>query len=84
MVRAVAREVAPRIRINVVSPGIIDTPMVSVQGAERETLYDEMTQDNLIPRAGTANEAAEGILFVIKNGFVTGTTVDVDGGWLLS
>jgi len=83
MVRAVAREVAPRIRINVVSPGTIDTPMVPVQGAEREALYDKMTQDNLIPRAGTANEVAEGILFVIKNGFVTGTTVDVDGGWLL-
>ncbi len=84
MVRAVAREAAPRIRINVVSPGIIDTPMVSAEGAERDALYDEMTQDHLIPRAGTANEVAEGILFVIKNDFVTGTTVDVDGGWLLS
>ena len=83
MARAVAREVAPRIRINVVSPGTIDTPMVSVQGAEREALYDKMTQDNLIQRAGTADEVAAGILFVIKNGFVTGTTVDVDGGWLL-
>ena len=83
MVRAVAREVAPRIRINVVSPGTIDTPMVPVQGAEREALYDKMTQGNLIPRAGTADEVAEGILFVIKNEFVTGTTVDVDGGWLL-
>jgi len=84
MVRAAAREVAPRIRINVVSPGTIDTPMVSVQGAEREALYDKMTQNNLIPRAGTADEVAEGIMFVIKNEFVTGTTVDVDGGWLLS
>ena len=83
MVRSVAREVAPRIRINVVSPGTIDTPMVSVQGAEREALYDKMTQGNLIPRAGTADEVAEGILFGIKNNFVTGTTGDVDGGWLL-
>lgn len=83
MVRAVAREVAPRIRINVVSPGTIDTPMVAVQGAERKALYDKMTQGNLVPRAGTAEEVAEGILFVIKNDFVTGTTVDVDGGWLL-
>jgi len=83
MVRAAAREVAPRIRINVVSPGTIDTPMVSVQGAERDALYNKMTQNNLIPRAGTADEVAEGILFVIKNRFVTGTTVDVDGGWLL-
>ncbi len=81
--RAIAREVAPRIRINVVSPGTIDTPMVPLQGAEREALYEEMTRSNLIPRAGTADEVAEGLLFVIENDFVTGTTIDVDGGWLL-
>ncbi len=74
---------APRIRINAVSPGTIYIPMVPMQGAKREALYDEMTQDNLIACAGNANEVAEGIWFVIKNGFVTGTTVDVDGGWLL-
>lgn len=84
MVRAVAREVAPRIRVNVVSPGTIDTPMVPVQGAEREALYTKMTQNNLIPRAGTAEEVAKGIMFVIENDFVSGTTVDIDGGWLLS
>ena len=83
MMRAVAREVAPRIRINAVSPGTIDTPMVTAQGVEREDLYNKMTKNNFIPRAGTADEVAQGILFVIKNNFVTGTTVDVDGGWLL-
>lgn len=83
MMRAAAREVAPRIRINAVSPGTIDTPMVTIQGVEREDLYNKMTKNNLIPRAGTADEVAQGILFVIKNNFVTGTTVDVDGGWLL-
>lgn len=84
MVRALAREVAPRIRVNVVSPGTIDTPMVPVQGAEREALYSKMTQNNLVPRAGTPEEVAAGIMFVVENDFVTGTTVDVDGGWLLS
>ena len=54
-----------------------------VQGAEREELYRKTTKNNLIPRAGTSDEVAQGILFVIKNNFVTGTTVDVDGGWLL-
>ncbi len=83
MMRAVAREVAPRIRINAVSPGTIDTPMVLVQGTERQELYRKTTKNNLIPRAGTADEVAQGIIFVIKNKFVTGTTVDVDGGWLL-
>lgn len=84
MARAVAKEVAPRIRINVVSPGTIDTPMVALQGEERTTAYTNMTKNNLVPRAGTAEEVAEGLMFVIKNDFVTGTTVDVDGGWLIA
>lgn len=84
MVRALAAELAPRIRINVVSPGTIDTPMVPAQGDERTALYTRMTAGNLIPRAGSAGEVAQAILFVIGNDFVTGTTVDVDGGALLS
>lgn len=84
MVRAVAREIAPTRRINVVSPGTIDTPMVPAQGEARATIYDNMTRGNLIPRAGTAEECAAGLMFVIQNDFVTGTTIDVDGGWLLS
>ncbi|MDH3680281.1 MAG: SDR family oxidoreductase [Acidimicrobiia bacterium] len=83
LVRAVAPEIAPR-RINVVSPGTIDTPINPVQGPERAELYAKATAENLIPRAGTADEAAAGIIFAIENDFVTGTTIDVDGGWLLS
>ncbi len=83
LVRAVAPELAPR-RINVVSPGTIDTPMVPAQGDERAALYAKMVADNLIKRAGTPDEVAQAVLFCIQNDFVTGTTVDVDGGWLLS
>ena len=42
------------------------------------------TQTNLVPRPGAPEEVAQAILFVVTNRFVTGTTVDVDGGWLLS
>jgi NAD(P)-dependent dehydrogenase (short-subunit alcohol dehydrogenase family) len=80
--RAIATEIKPR-RINVVSPGMIDTPMVTAQGAEREQTLARMTANNLIPRIGTADEVADAILFCLRNDFVTGTTVDVDGGALL-
>jgi NAD(P)-dependent dehydrogenase (short-subunit alcohol dehydrogenase family) len=43
-----------------------------------------MTASHLIKRAGTSEEVASGILFVMQNEFATGTTVDVDGGRLLS
>jgi NAD(P)-dependent dehydrogenase (short-subunit alcohol dehydrogenase family) len=81
-VRALAPEIAP-VRINVVSPGLIDTPMVGLEGQERKDFYQKMTEKHLIPRAGTADEVASGITFVVQNDFVTGTTVDVDGGILL-
>ncbi|MDC3024338.1 SDR family oxidoreductase [Alphaproteobacteria bacterium] len=81
--RSIASEILP-IRINVVSPGIIDTPMVALEGKEREDFYKNVTKDNLIPRAGTAEEVAQAILFSIQNEFITGTTIDVDGGWLNS
>lgn len=83
LVRAVAPEIAPR-RLNVVAPGTIDTPMVAAEGSARTELYTKMTADNVIQRAGTADEVAQGIVFMVENDFVTGTTIDVDGGWLLS
>jgi NAD(P)-dependent dehydrogenase (short-subunit alcohol dehydrogenase family) len=83
LVRAVAPELAPR-RINVVSPGLIDTPMVPLDTKGRDEIYKQRSAKNLIPRAGTPDEVAQAILFVVQNDFVTGTTVDVDGGWLLS
>ena len=81
--RAIAKEIAPK-RINVVSPGTIDTPMVPAQGEQRTQIYANMVKGNLIERAGTADEVAKGLMLVIENDFMTGTTVDVDGGWLLS
>ncbi len=82
-VRALAPELAPR-RINAVSPGLIDTPMFPGAGAERAAQFARMTAKHLIPRIGDPDEVAAGVLFVIENDFVTGTTLDVDGGALLA
>ncbi|MDC1067114.1 SDR family oxidoreductase [Alphaproteobacteria bacterium] len=81
--RGIAPEIAPK-RINIVSPGIIDTPMSPLQGSERKDYYKNVTNNNLIPRAGTPDEVAKGIIFAIENEFITGTTIDIDGGWLIS
>ncbi len=82
-VRAVATEIAPR-RINVVSPGVISTPMFGPDAEQRDKMLAGATAKHLIPRAGTAEEVADGVVFMVTNDFVTGTTIDVDGGWLLS
>ena len=83
LVRGVAKEIAPK-RINSVAPGVIDTPMFSQEGEDRKIFLNSMTEANTIKRAGKPEEVAKGIIFVIENEFVTGTTVDVDGGWINS
>ncbi len=82
-VRGVAKEIKPR-RINTVCPGLIDTPMVTLEGDARQEHFQKLTANNLIPRAGTPHEVAQGIVFAIQNDFVTGSTIDVDGGLLLA
>ena len=81
-VRAVAPELVPK-RINVVSPGAIVTEMFSPDLEQSRNILEGATRDNLIPRPGTPEEVAQAILFLIQNDFVTGTTIDVDGGALL-
>ncbi len=77
--RAIAPEIAPR-RINVVSPGVIDTPMFAAQGDARQQFLANATRNMLIKRAGSADEVASAILFTLRNDYMTGTTIDVDGG----
>ena len=43
---------------DVLAPGLIDTPMVSLEGDARNNFYSNATADNLIPRAGTPDEVA--------------------------
>jgi len=83
LARCLAVEMAP-VRVNVVSPGTVATAMFDWMGDEKEAKLKAMTAGHLIKRPGTPEEVAEGILFVMQNGFVTGTTVDVDGGRILS
>ena len=83
LARCLAVEMAP-IRVNIVSPGTISTALFDWMGYEKEARLDAMTAAHRIKRPGTPEEVAAGILFVMANEFVTGTTVDVDGGRILS
>jgi len=82
-IRLAANEIKP-IRINGVSPGLIDTPMSPLEGDAREDYYRKGSENHLIPRPGTAVEVAQAAIFVLENEFVTGTIVDVDGGAILA
>ena len=82
LTRALALELAPK-RVNAVAPGIIDTAMFDRFGDNKAAVFDNMSKNILLGRVGQANEVAEAILLLMSNPYITGTTIDVDGGALL-
>jgi NAD(P)-dependent dehydrogenase (short-subunit alcohol dehydrogenase family) len=77
---ALAVELAP-IRVNVVSPGWVDTPIwQQVAGDEARAKLDAMAQKLPVGRIGQAADIADGIRFLMRNGFVTGSVLHLDGG----
>ena len=82
-IHLVANEIGT-VRINGVSPGLIDTPMSPLEGDARNNYYAKGSAEHLIPRAGTAAEVASAAIFLLENEFVTGTIIDVDGGAIVT
>jgi NAD(P)-dependent dehydrogenase (short-subunit alcohol dehydrogenase family) len=78
--QTLALELAP-LRVNVVSPGIIDTPSrAGMAEAARSAFYSSTAAKLPVQRIGTAEDVAEAVLYLIHNGFVTGTVLHADGG----
>ncbi|USX50638.1 SDR family NAD(P)-dependent oxidoreductase [Lentzea sp. HUAS12] len=83
--RGLAAELAPRnVRVNVVSPGFIDTPSMGVTGVPEEVLQQFKEEgDRITPlkRHGSMDEVASAVLFLaFEATFTTGAELAVDGG----
>ena len=84
LTRWLAVELAP-IRVNCVSPGVIDTGAWESLGEERKREYFEhISSRNPAGRIGTPDDIAGAVLFAMTNTFLTGVTLKVDGGELLT
>lgn len=86
---SVSAELAPQgIRVNLVCPGIIDTPMHRrLRGILGDELYDTVTQQRVhMRRLGVPEDIAKTILFVCSDeaSYITGTTITPDGGFTLT
>jgi NAD(P)-dependent dehydrogenase (short-subunit alcohol dehydrogenase family) len=83
LARALAVELAP-IRVNAVSPGFVDTPMFSpMDPAQKEAMFRAYAAAALVKRVGRPEDVAQTVLYLMSNPFTTGSTLYVDGGYIL-
>lgn len=77
--RTLAQEFAPRVNVNCIAPGIIDTTVLQrLTDAERQSFLDR----SLLHRLGQANEVADAVAFLSSDeaAYITGEILAVSGG----
>jgi NAD(P)-dependent dehydrogenase (short-subunit alcohol dehydrogenase family) len=80
LARSLALELAP-IRVNAISPGVIDTGAWDGLGEQAKAGYFvEIAARNPVRRIGTTEDIAKAVLFAMTNPFLTGQTLHIDGG----
>ncbi|MFF0013225.1 SDR family oxidoreductase [Streptomyces sp. NPDC005374] len=74
-----AIELAP-VRVNVISPGWVDTPIWDQLGMDKQAAFAHLAERLPARRVGTPDDIAQAFSSVMRNGFITGTVLHVDGG----
>jgi NAD(P)-dependent dehydrogenase (short-subunit alcohol dehydrogenase family) len=81
--RALAVDLAP-IRVNTIQPGFVDTPLLDdVLGSHKKEILAAVAKRLPVQHIGAPEEIADAVLFLMKNSYVTGVTLTIDGGGLL-
>ncbi len=76
--RGAARELAPEIRVNAVAPGVILTPFHDRYSTEEKLAA--IAEDTPVGFNGESDQIARTVELLINNPFMTGETIDVNGG----
>ena len=80
LVPILAAELRP-LRVNAVSPGVIDTPWWDAYSAdEKEQMFAEYAAKTPVGRNGRPDDVADAIAFLIRNTFMDGAVIVCDGG----
>jgi NAD(P)-dependent dehydrogenase (short-subunit alcohol dehydrogenase family) len=82
--RGLALALSP-VRVNTVSPGLIDTPIRAAMPADKKkTMLDHAAATLPARRVGQPDDVADAILMLMTNPFTTGSTLFIDGGGMIS
>ena len=65
------------ITVNAIAPALVATDMVTSNPRATPALIP-------VGRFGSADEVAETVVWLVRNGYVTGQTINVNGGWYMS
>ncbi len=76
LTRALAKELAPGVRVNGVSPGAILWPEAETSEAEKKRIVAATP----LARTGTPQDIADAVLFLARSAYITGQIIAVDGG----
>jgi NAD(P)-dependent dehydrogenase (short-subunit alcohol dehydrogenase family) len=69
------------LRVNVVAPGVIDTPWWDfLPETQRQAVFAEYAGKTPVGRVGRAEDVADAIAFLVSNNFMTGQVLTCDGG----
>jgi NAD(P)-dependent dehydrogenase (short-subunit alcohol dehydrogenase family) len=79
LTRSLAVELAP-VRVNAVSPGVVDTEGWSHLGEDRQATFDSAGAALPVGHVGRPADVASTVVHLIDNGYTTGTIHHVDGG----
>jgi len=81
LTRALALELAPRLRVNCLSPGFCETERFDhMEGGRREGMLRNTAESLPLGRVGQPEDMGEAIYSLLEMGFVTGVVLDCDGG----
>ncbi len=83
LTRSLALEWAPKVRVNAVMPGVVDTPIHALRGISPERI-EAIGQMHPMKRVGRPEDVAAMIVFLLSeaSSWMTGTIIPVDGGMM--